>query len=106
MNYPILNIDSSFVLSYERRDSSFNYIEYTLNYEDVNTFPGFVYEFLAMKFYGKRTLWYKIFDINPNLFPEELEENMVIKIPLISNSNLNNNLIFYDRGLKRESNVN
>lgn len=102
MNYPVITVDSSKILSYEKRDKSFNYIEYRLNYDDINTFPGFVYEFLAMKFYGKRVLWYKIFDINPLVFPDELEEGMSIKIPLISTSNLNSTIVSYDRGLTRQ----
>lgn len=97
MKYSILNIEDTTVQSYEKRDISSNYIEYTLNYDDIHTFEGFVFEFLAMKFYGKRLLWYKIYDINPNLFPDELEEGMKIKIPLISSSGLDQKIMSYKR---------
>jgi len=100
MKYSILNIEDSVVQSYEKRDTTVNYIEYILNYDDIHTFEGFVFEFLAMKFYGKRLLWYKIYDSNPNLFPDELEEGMKIKIPLISSTNLNSKVMTYDRGMQ------
>lgn len=102
MNYPILTFDQSTVQSYEKRDLSFNFIEYTISYEDVHTFEGHVLEFLSMKFYGKRIWWYKIYDVNPNLFPDEFQEGMKIKIPLINSANLQDKLISFDRGLSRQ----
>ena len=102
MNYPILTIEQTSVISYEKRDLSFNFIEYTLGYEDIHTFEGHTLEFLAMKFYGKRIWWYRIYDINPTIFPDDYEEGMVVRIPLINEANLHPKLITFDRGMVRQ----
>lgn len=59
-------------------------VEYTLTYEDVNSYPGNVLENLSFKFYGEPTLWYLIYELNAPIEPSEYSEGMVIQVPVTS----------------------
>lgn len=86
IKYPIKKIDGENIPWIRKKpaDDERQYLDYTISFEDAESFPGNCLHHLADKFYSDPALWYLIYELNAPLEPSEYVEGMTIKIPITS----------------------